>query len=46
MITMNWGQFEDLVYHLYLAGAVVASWFLTPEVACSNPFNETNIFCH
>ena len=26
---MNWAQFKDAVFHLCLAGAVVASWSLT-----------------
>ena len=30
---MNWSQFEYPVSHMYLAGAVVASWSLTWEVA-------------
>ena len=32
-INMNWAQFKDPVSHLCLAGAVVASWSLTQEVA-------------
>ena len=44
---MNWAQFKDPVSHMCLAGAVVASWSLTQEVAGSNPFTVlTNIFCH
>ena len=35
---MNWAQFKDPVSHMGLAGAVVASWSLTQEVAGSNPF--------
>ena len=30
---MNWAQFKDQVSHMYLAGAVVALWSLTQEVA-------------
>ena len=35
---MNWDSFKDFVSHLCLAGAVVASWSLTQEVAGSNTF--------
>ena len=42
---MNWTQFKDPVSHMCLAGAVVASWSLTEEVAGSSPFAVmTNIF--
>ena len=45
---MNWAQFKDPVSHMCLAGAVVASWSLTPRggwVAGSIPFTVmTNIF--
>ena len=42
---MNWTQFKDPVSHVCLAGAVVASWSLTQEVAGSSPFTVmTNIF--
>ena len=42
---MNWSQFKDSVSHMCLAGAVVASWSLTQEVAGSSPFTVmTNIF--
>ena len=42
---MTKGQFKDLVSHMCLAGAVVASWFLTQEVVGSNPFTiMTNLF--
>ena len=34
---MNSGQFKDPVSHMFLAGTVVASWFLTQELAGSNP---------
>ena len=41
--SMNSSQFKDLVSRMYLADAVVASWFLTEEVA--GIFTEiTNIF--
>ena len=42
---MDWGQFKDLVYHLSLAGIVVASGSLTQEMAGSSPLTVmTNIF--
>ena len=42
---MNWFQFKDPVSHTCLAGAVIASWSLTQEVAGLSPFTEkTNIF--
>ena len=42
---MNWAQFKDPVSHMCLAGAVVASWSLTQEVAGLSPFTVmTNIF--
>ena len=42
---MNWAQFKDPISHMCLAGAVVASWSLTREVASSSPFSVmTNIF--
>ena len=42
---MNWAQFKDLVSHMCLAGAVVASWSPTQEVAGLSPFTVmTNIF--
>ena len=42
---MNWSQFKDPVSHMCLAGAVVASWSLTQEMAGSNLFTVmTNIF--
>ena len=34
----EWGHFKDPVSHMCLAGAVVASWSLTLEVAGLNPF--------
>ena len=33
---MNWAQFKDPVSHINLAGAVVACWFVTQEIAGSN----------
>ena len=43
--SMNLGQFKDHVSHMCLAGAVVASWSLAPEVAGSSPFTiMTSIF--
>ena len=42
---MNLGKFKDPISYMCLAGTVVASWFLTWEVAGSNPFTVmTNIF--
>ena len=42
---MTWGQFKDPLCYLCLAGAVVASWSLTQEVAGLNTFTVmTNIF--
>ena len=39
--SINHDQFKDPVCYLCLAGAVVASWSLTQEVAGSkNPFDE------
>ena len=35
---MNWAQFKDPVSHMCLAGAVIASWSLTQEVADANSF--------
>ena len=41
---MNLGQFKDPVSHMCLAGAVVAYWSLTEEVAGSSPLTVmTNI---
>ena len=37
---MNWGQFKDPVYHLCLAGAIVASWSLTLETAGLTSFKN------
>ena len=43
--SMNWAQFKDPVSSVCLAGAVVASWSLTQEMASLNPFTVmTNIF--
>ena len=42
---MNWANYKDPISHVCLAGAVVASWSLTQEVAGSAPFPVmTNIF--
>ena len=42
---MNWAQFKDPDSHMCLAGAVVASWSLTQEVAGLSPLAiMTNIF--
>ena len=41
---MNWAQFKVSVPHMGAAGAVVASWSLTQEVAGSSHFNE-KYFC-
>ena len=42
---MNWAQFKDPVSHMCPAGAVVASWSLTQDVAGSSPFTGmTNNF--
>ena len=42
---MNWVQFQDPVSPMCLAGAVIASWHLTQEVACLSPFTMMiNIF--
>ena len=39
-------QFVHYVSHMCFAGTVVASWFLTQEVAGLNPLTVmTNIFC-
>ena len=35
---MNWAPFKDPISHMTLAGAEVASWSLTQEVADSSPF--------
>ena len=41
---MNWGQFIDTVSLMGFAGAVIAPWSLTQEVAGSNYFTAiTNI---
>ena len=41
-LSMNWAQFKDPISHTCLAGAVVACWSLTQEVAGSSPFNIIN----
>ena len=44
---MNWCEFKDPVSHMSLAGTVVASWFLSQEVAVSNLFTVMkNVFSH
>ena len=43
--SVNWAQFQDPVSHMCLAGTVVASWFVTQEVAGSSHFNN-KYFCH
>ena len=35
---MNWALYKDPVFHMCLAGAVLASWSLVQEVAGSNAF--------
>ena len=40
---MNWDQFKDPVSHMCLAGAVVAFWSLTQEVAGLSPFTVMRI---
>ena len=43
---MYWNQFKDSVSHTCLAGgALVAFWFLTQEVAGSNPFTVMTNVC-
>ena len=43
--SMNWAEFKEPLSHVCLAGAVVASWALTQEMAGSSPFPViTNIF--
>ena len=37
---MNWAQFKDPIFHMCLAGSMVASWSLTLEAAGSNPFSD------
>ena len=44
-ISMNWAQFKDPVSHMCLAGAVVACWSLTQEMAGLSPFSN-KYFCH
>ena len=41
---MKWAQFKDPVAHMCLAGTVVASWYLTQEVAGSSSFNNKYLF--
>ena len=40
---MNWTEFKDPVSHVCLAGAMVASWSLTQEVAGLNTFTVMTI---
>ena len=40
---MNWAEYKDPVTHMCLAGAVVASWCLTQEVASSSPFDDKHV---
>ena len=41
---MNWAKLNDYVSHMCLAGAMVAPWYLTQDVASSSPFTVmTNI---
>ena len=42
--SMNCADFKDLVSHVCLAGAVVASWSLTWEVEGSSPFDDKFFF--
>ena len=45
--SMNQGQFKDSISYMCLAGAVVASWPLTQEVARWSPFYcNDKYFCH
>ena len=37
---MNWAQFKDPISHMCFAGAVVAHWSVTQEVADLSPFNN------
>ena len=41
---MNWAQYKDPLCDLYFAGAVIASWSLTQEVAGSNNLFKMIIF--
>ena len=41
---MNWAQFKDPVFNMYLAGGMVSSEFVTQDVAGSNPFGVITIF--
>ena len=41
---MNRGQFKDPVFHMCFAGAAVASWSPTQEMAGSSC--DANYFCH
>ena len=41
---MHWAKFKDPISHMCLAGAVVACWSLTQEVAGLSPFNVIIFF--
>ena len=41
---MNWTQFKDPAFHLYLAGAVLVPRSLTQEFAGLSPFNDKYFF--
>ena len=41
---MNKSEFQNLVFHMCLAGAMVASWSLTQMVTGSNTFTVMTIF--
>ena len=41
---MNWAEFKDPVFHVCLAGAVVASWSLAQEVIGSSSFTFVTKF--
>ena len=43
---MNWDQFKDSAFYMFLAGTVVATWSIRQEVAGSSPFTVTNIYFH
>ena len=43
--SINWSQFKDPVSHMCLAGAVLASWPLTQEVAGSNHVTVMKNIC-
>ena len=41
---MNWAQFKEPVSHMRLAGAVIACWSITLEVAGLSYFNDKYFF--